>query len=212
MVDNTFATPINQRPVELGADLVVHSATKYLGGHADALGGILCGRRELIERVFRYREIAGASLHPSAAYLLIRGMKTLELRIQRHNHSALEISHFLEGHQKVDQVFYPGLESHPFHDVARRQMEGYGGVLSFSLEGGLGAVQAVLPRLKFAHMAANLGSVSTLAGPPSTTSHVELTAEQREVLGIPESLIRYSVGIENPEDLVADLEQALAGL
>ena len=212
MVDNTFATPVNQRPIELGADLVVHSATKYLGGHADALGGILCGRRELIERVFRYREIAGASLHPSAAYLLIRGMKTLELRIQRHNQSALEIASFLEGHEKVDEVFYPGLESHPFHDVARRQMEGFGGVLSFSLEGGFGAVPAVLPRLKFAHMAANLGSVSTLAGPPSTTSHVELTAEQREVLGIPESLIRYSVGIENPEDLVADLEQALAVL
>lgn len=212
MVDNTFATPINQRPIEHGSDLVVHSATKYLGGHADALGGILCGRHDLVERVFRYREIAGASLHPSAAFLLIRGMKTLELRIQRHNESALQIARFLEAHEKVDQVFYPGLESHPFHDVARRQMEGFGGVLSFSLEGGFEMVDALLPKLKFAHMAANLGSVSTLAGPPSTTSHVELTAEQREVLGIPESLIRYSVGIENPEDLMADLEEALAGL
>lgn len=212
LVDNTFATPINQRPIELGADLVVHSATKYLGGHADALGGVLCGHKELIERVFHYREIAGASLHPGAAYLLIRGMKTLELRVQRHNQSASEIAHYLQAHEKVDQVFYPGLESHPFHDVARRQMKGFGGVLSFSLEGGLETVRAFLPRLKFAHMAANLGSVSTLAGPPSTTSHVELTAEQRETLGIPESLIRYSVGIENPEDLVADLEQALAGL
>ena len=212
MVDNTFATPINQRPIELGADLVVHSATKFLGGHADALGGILCGRRDLVERVFHYREIGGASLHPSAAYLLIRGMKTLELRVERHNESALLVARFLEAHEKVDQVFYPGLESHPFHEVARRQMRGFGGVLSFSLVGGFEAVEAVLPRLKFAHMAANLGSVSTLAGPPSTTSHVELTAEQRQALGIPESLIRYSVGIENPEDLVADLEQALAGL
>lgn len=212
MVDNTFATPINQRPIELGADLVVHSATKFLGGHADALGGILCGRRDLVERVFHYREIGGASLHPSAAYLLIRGMKTLELRVERHNESALLVARFLEAHEKVDQVFYPGLESHPFHEVARRQMRGFGGVLSFSLVGGFEAVKAVLPRLKFAHMAANLGSVSTLAGPPSTTSHVELTAEQRQALGIPESLIRYSVGIENPEDLVADLEQALAGL
>jgi cystathionine gamma-synthase len=212
MVDNTFATPINQRPIELGADLVVHSATKYLGGHADALGGVLCGRGDLIEQVYRYREIAGASLHPTAAFLLIRGMKTLELRIERHNQSALRIARFLEGHEKVDEVFYPGLESHPFYEVARAQMKGFGGVLSFSLEGGLEAVPALLPRLKFAHMAANLGSVSTLAGPPSTTSHVELTVEQRQALGIPESLIRYSVGIENPEDLVADLEQALGGL
>jgi len=212
MVDNTFATPINQRPIELGADLVVHSATKYLGGHADALGGILCGRGDLVERVFRYREIAGASLHPSAAYLLIRGMKTLELRIHRHNESALQIARFLERHEKIERVFYPGLESHPFSEVARRQMKGFGGVLSFSLEGGFAAVAALLPRLSFAHMAANLGSVSTLAGPPSTTSHVELTAEQREALGIPESLVRYSVGIENPEDLIADLDQALAGL
>jgi cystathionine gamma-synthase len=212
MVDNTFATPINQRPIELGADLVVHSATKYLGGHADALGGVLCGRGDLIEQVFRYREIAGASLHPTAAFLLIRGMKTLELRIHRHNESALQIARFLEAHEKVDQVFYPGLESHPFHEVARRQMGGFGGVLSFSLLGGYESVRALLPRLRFAHMAANLGSVSTLAGPPGTTSHVELTVEQRQALGIPESLIRYSVGIENPEDLIVDLEQALAGV
>lgn len=139
-------------------------------------------------------------------------MKTLELRVLRQNENALQIARFLEAREKVDQVFYPGLESHPFHEVARRQMRGFGGVLSFSLVGGFEAVRAVLPRLRFAHMAANLGSVSTLVGPPSTTSHVELTAEQREVLGIPESLIRYSVGIENPEDLVADIEEALAGL
>jgi len=143
---------------------------------------------------------------------LIRGMKTLDLRIHRHNESALQIARFLERHEKIERVFYPGLESHPFSEVARRQMKGFGGVLSFSLEGGFAAVAALLPRLSFAHMAANLGSVSTLAGPPSTTSHVELTAEQREALGIPESLVRYSVGIENPEDLIADLDQALAGL
>jgi cystathionine gamma-synthase len=211
MVDNTFATPINQRPIELGADLVVHSATKYLGGHADALGGVLCGRRDLVEQVFRYREIAGASLHPTAAYLLIRGLKTLELRVSRHNESAMQIARYLESHEKTDAVFYPGLDSHPFREVARRQMSGFGGVLSFSLRGGYEAVRELLPRLKFAHMAANLGSVSTLVGPPSTTSHVELSVEQRQALGIPDSLIRYSVGIENPEDLVADLEQALTG-
>jgi len=210
IVDNTFATPINQRPIALGADLVVHSATKYLGGHADALGGVLCGRRDLVEQVFHYREIAGAALHPTAAFLLIRGLKTLELRVLRHNESALQIAHFLESHDKVDGVFYPGLKSHPRHEVARRQMSGFGGMLSFSLHGGYESVRVLLPQLKFAHMAANLGSVGTLAGPPSTTSHVELTVEQRRALGIPESLIRYSVGIENPEDLMADLEQALA--
>ena len=212
MVDNTFATPINQRPIALGADLVVHSATKYLGGHADALGGILCGRRDLVEQVFHSREIAGAALHPTAAFLLVRGLKTLELRVSRHNENALLIAHFLESHEKVDGVYYPGLESHPRFEVARRQMSGFGGVLSFSLHGGYEAVRALLPRLKFAHMAANLGSVSTLVGPPGTTSHVELTVEQRRALGIPQSLIRYAAGIENPEDLVADLEQALAAL
>ena len=189
---------------------MVHSATKYLGGHADALGGVLCGRRDLVERVFHYREIAGAALHPTAAFLLVRGLKTLELRISRQNESALQIARFLEFHDKVDGVFYPGLESHPHHDVARRQMSHFGGMLSFSLRGGYESVRTLLPRLRFAHMAANLGSVATLAGPPSTTSHVELTAEQRQALGIPESLIRYSVGIENAEDLMADLEQALA--
>lgn len=210
IVDNTFATPINQRPIALGADLVVHSATKYLGGHADALGGVLCGRRDLVDQVFHYREIAGAALHPTAAFLLIRGLKTLELRVLRHNESALQIANFLESHDNVDGVFYPGLKSHPLHKVARRQMSGFGGMLSFSLHGGYESVRALLPQLKFAHMAANLGSVGTLVGPPSTTSHVELTVEQRRALGIPESLIRYSVGIENVEDLMADLEQALA--
>jgi cystathionine gamma-synthase len=212
MVDNTFATPINQLPIVLGTDLVVHSATKYLGGHADALGGVLCGRKDLVEQVFRYREIAGAALHPTAAFLLIRGLKTLELRVSRQNENAMRIAQFLESHDKVDGVFYPGLESHPLHEVARQQMSGFGGVLSFSLHGGFESVRTLLPRLKFAHMAANLGSVATLAGPPSTTSHVELTQEQRQALGIPESLIRYAVGIENPEDLMADLEQALAAI
>jgi len=212
VVDNTFATPINQLPIVLGADLVVHSATKYLGGHADALGGVLCGRKDLVEQVFRYREVAGAALHPTAAFLLVRGLKTLELRVSRQNENAMRIAQFLESHDKVDGVFYPGLESHPLHDVARQQMSGFGGVLSFSLRGGYESVRTLLPRLKFAHMAANLGSVATLAGPPSTTSHVELTQEQRQALGIPESLIRYAVGIENPEDLMADLEQALAAI
>ena len=210
VVDNTFATPINQNPLELGAHLVIHSATKCLGGHADALGGIVCGSRELVERIFHFREINGASLDPMAAYLLLRGMKTLHLRIRHQNDSALEIARFLEGHPFVERVFYPGLESHEIHGIAKRQMRGFGGVLSFTLKGGFDAVRASLPRLRYAHLAANLGAVDTIAGPPATTSHVECTAEEREALGIPESLVRYSVGIEDTEDLIADLEQALA--
>jgi cystathionine gamma-synthase len=209
VVDNTFATPINQSPLELGAHLVIHSATKFLGGHADALGGIVCGPTEFIERIFHFREINGASLHPMAAYLLLRGMKTLHLRIRQQNESALNIARHLEQHPFVEQVFYPGLAGHENHDIAQRQMRGFGGVLSFKLQGGFDAVRVFLPRLRYAHMAANLGAVDTIAGPPATTSHVECSAEEREVLGIPESLVRYSVGIEDTEDLIADLEQAL---
>lgn len=209
VVDNTFATPVNQNPLTLGADLVVHSATKFLGGHSDAMGGLLCGSKELVETVFRFREITGASLHPESAYMIARGMKTLELRIERQNASALTIAQFLKAQPQVEDVFYPGLPSHPGHDVARSQMRGFGGVLSFSLRGGYESVARVLTSLKLVHRAASLGSVSTLAGPPRTTSHVELTAEQRQLLGIPEGLIRYSVGIENVEDLLQDLESAL---
>jgi len=211
-VDNTFASPINQRPLELGADLVVHSATKFLGGHSDALGGVLCGAQTLVDQVFRFREVNGAVLDPMAAYLLLRGMKTLELRVLRQNESALHLARFLGGHPAIDEVFYPGLESHPGHAVARRQMRGFGGVLSFSLRAGYDGLGPFLTRLRFAHLAASLGSVSTLVGPPSTTSHVEITAEQRRALGIPEGLVRYSVGIENVEDLQRDLEQALAAV
>ncbi|MDH4209143.1 MAG: cystathionine gamma-synthase family protein [Anaerolineae bacterium] len=209
VVDNTFATPINQNPLELGADLVVHSATKFLGGHADALGGVVCGSKELVERIFHFREINGASLDPMAAYLLLRGMKTLHLRIRQQNQGALQIAQWLEKQPAVEQVFYPGLGTHENHDIAVRQMRGFGGVLSFKLQGGLDAVKTFLPRLRYAHLAANLGAVDTIAGPPATTSHVECTAKEREALGIPEGLVRYSVGIEDPEDLLADLEQAL---
>jgi cystathionine gamma-synthase len=210
VVDNTFATPINQNPLQLGADLVLHSATKFLGGHADALGGVICGRKDLIERIYHFREINGATLEPMAAYLLLRGMKTLHLRVRQQNESALKIARFLASHPAVGRVFYPGLESHEGHEIARRQMRGFGGVLSFMLkENSFDAVRRFLPRLRLAHPAANLGAVETVVGPPATTSHVECTAEERAAMGIPESLIRYSVGIEDTEDLIADLEQAL---
>jgi len=211
VTDNTFATPINQRPLQLGSDLVIHSASKYLGGHADALGGIVCGPRELIRPIFHYREITGAALDPFAAYLLLRGLKTLALRVQRQNESAIKVAQFLEGHPAVAQVFYPGLASHPQHEIARKQMPGgFGGMLSFVLHGGYEQVKKFLPRLKFAHRAANLGAVETIVGPPATTSHVEVSPADRAAMGIPEALVRYSVGIEDVDDLISDLSQALA--
>ena len=212
VVDNTFATPILQNPLELGSDLVLHSATKFLGGHADALGGVVCGRTELIERIYHYREINGAALDPMAAYLLLRGMKTLQLRVRQQSQSALKIARYLATHEAVEEVFYPGLETHPQHEIARNQMSAFGGVLSFMVKGEFDAVRRFLPHLKYAHRAANLGAVETIAGPPATTSHVECTKEERAAMGIPEGLVRYSVGIEDPDDLIADLEQALAQL
>ncbi|MCA9963328.1 MAG: cystathionine gamma-synthase family protein [Anaerolineales bacterium] len=211
IVDNTFATPVNQRPLTLGADLVLHSATKFLGGHADALGGVICGDKDLVQQVYHFREINGATLHPMAAYLLLRGMKTLHLRVRQQNASAMQIARFLESHPAIERVFYPGLASHSGHTIAQKQMSGFGGMMSFMLkENSLDAVRRFLPRLRLAHAAANLGAVETIVGPPATTSHVECTAEERAAMGIPESLIRYSTGIEDVEDLLADLAQALA--
>jgi cystathionine gamma-synthase len=173
------------------------------------MGGLIAGKKELVQKVFQFREINGASLQADPAYMIARGMKTLELRIERQNESALKIAAFLKAHNKVNDVFYPGLETHKGHDIAKKQMRGFGGMMSFALNGGWNSVQKFLPALKLVHRAASLGSVSTLAGPPRTTSHVELTEAQRKQLGIPEGLIRYSVGIENGDDLLNDLDEAL---
>ncbi len=212
VVDNTFATPINQNPLQLGADLVLHSATKYLGGHADALGGAACGSAPLVKKLHHFREINGAALAPMDAYSLLRGMKTLALRVERQNESALTIARWLRTQPIIEQVNYPGLETHLHHDVARRQMRGFGGMLSFSLRGGLEAIREFLPRLRYAHRAANLGCVETVVGPPLVTSHVECTPEERAAAGIPEGLVRYSTGIEDVTDLLDDLKQALAAI
>jgi len=212
VVDNTFATPINQNPMELGADLVIHSATKYLAGHSHVLGGVVCGGEDLIETVYRHRELTGPSMQAHTAGLLLHSLKTLGLRVERHNENALALAHFLEGHPKVERVYYPGLESDPGYEIARRQMRGFGGVLSFALDGGLETIGRFLPRLRYAYMAANLGQVETIVGPPAVTSHVECTEEEMAAAGIPPGLVRYSVGIEDLEDLKADLEQALAVL
>jgi cystathionine gamma-synthase len=209
VVDNTFATPINQLPLSLDADLVIHSATKFLGGHGDVMGGVVCGRKDLVETIYRHRELTGPSMDPHSAFLLLRSLKTLAIRIQRHNENAFELARFLEQQPQVKRVYYPGLESHPGTNIAKKQMSGFGGVLSFELKGGYQAVSEFLPRLQYAYMAANLGQVETIAGPPSTTSHVELSSEERTAAGVPEGLIRYSVGIEDLEDLKVDLQTAL---
>ncbi|WP_406945138.1 cystathionine gamma-synthase family protein [Halobacillus sp. SY10] len=212
VVDNTFATPVNQNPLDLGADLVIHSATKFLGGHADALGGAVCGRKSLVEAIYHYREINGATLDPMAAYLLLRGMKTLKLRVEQQNKNAAAIAEHLKSFDLVEEVFYPGLLSHPNHQIAKQQMKGFGGMLSFAVKGGVATVRDLLPKLQFANRAANLGSVETVVGPSRTTSHVECTPEERAAMGIPEGLIRYSAGIEDIEDLKNDLSQAFQSL
>ena len=210
VVDNTFATPINTRPLTLGADLVLHSASKFLGGHGDVLGGVVAGSEELVHTVYALREIIGTGMDPHVAAMFLRSLKTLGLRVTQHNATAQAVAEHLAAHPKVDRVAYPGLPDHPGHDIAARQMAGFGGVLSFSLAGGMPAVEAVCASLRYAYLAANLGQVETIAGPPATTSHVELTAQERAEAGIPEGLIRYSVGIEDAADLIADLDQALA--
>lgn len=211
-VDNTFATPINQNPLSLGVDLVIHSATKFLGGHADALGGVACGRTELIEKIYHYREINGATMDPMAAYLLLRGTKTLHLRVRTQCDNAMKVASFLQTVDAVDEVFYPGLETHKHHEIAKRQMKQFGGMLSFSLKGGMDAVRIFLPKLQYANRAANLGAVETTVGPARTTSHVECSPEERATLGIPEGLVRYSAGIEEIDDLINDLKQAFESL
>ncbi len=210
VTDNTFSTPINTNPAEFGVDLVIHSATKFLCGHADALGGVVCGPSGLIKTINSFREINGAALHPMAAYLIVRGIKTLHLRVREQNRSALKIAGYLKTNPNIKEVLYPGLPGHKDHEIAKKQMRGFGGILSFTVTGGETRIKKVLDNLRLAKLAANLGAVETIAGIPATTSHVECSIEERKQLGIPEGLIRYSVGIEDPEDLIADLEQALS--
>ena len=208
VVDNTLATPINQNPLKLGADIVIHSATKFLCGHSDALGGLVCGDKKNVEKIFHFREINGSCLDPSPAYMILRGIKTLALRIERHNENALKLSEWLSKHKKISTVFYPGLSDHPDYDIARKQMRGFGGVLSFLIK-DMFSISKLISNLQFSHAAAHLGSVDTIIGPSNTTSHVENTPEERSKLGIPENLIRCSVGIEHIDDIIQDFDQAL---
>ncbi|MCK6370941.1 MAG: PLP-dependent aspartate aminotransferase family protein [Gammaproteobacteria bacterium] len=211
VVDNTFATPILQRPLEQGCDIVMHSATKYLGGHSDVLAGFLvAGTAELGERLHLLRSMAGGVAGPFDSYLILRGIKTLALRMERHCANAQALAGYLAGHPRVRRVHYPGLADHPHHALASRQMDGYGGMLAFEIEGGAGAARAFLDRLEVFTLAESLGGVESLAGYPATMSHSAMPAEQRRSAGIGDDLLRLSVGIEDPDDLLADLARALA--
>ena len=208
LIDSTFATPVNQRSLELGADLSLQSCTKYLAGHNDVLAGAISGRAPLIAAIRDLRGVLGGVLDPHAAYLLTRGLKTLSLRVERHNRTALQIAQWLESHRRVRRVFYPGLPSHPDHGIAREQMKGFGGVVSFLVEGGLREASRFVDACKLATIAPSLGAVETLIEQPALMSYFELSSEERAAIGIHDNLIRLAVGIEDPEDLIGDLAQA----
>lgn len=210
LADNTWASPWNTRPLELGIDAVIHSATKYLGGHSDVIAGAAMGSREWIDRIWPYLKIFGGCPSPHDAWLLHRGLKTLGLRVERQNASALALARFLDGHPRVSRVYYPGLPDHPGHDVAKRQMQGFGGMLSFEVEGGVDAGRTILESLRVITHAVSLGGIETLAVHPASTTHAPLTAEERRRADISDGLIRMSVGLEEPRDLIADLERAFA--
>lgn len=209
MIDGTFGTPINQRPSESGIDLVMHSGTKYLGGHTDLICGIVAGRSELIEKIRSTRTTLGNCMDPHASWLLVRGLKTLALRVARQNESALRVAEFLEQHAKVRRAHYPFLKSHPQYEVARRQMSGGGGMVSFEVEGTGEDARRVSEAMRLFTLAPSLGGAESLVSIPVLTSHAMIQPEQRAKMGVTEQMVRLSVGIENADDLIADLESAL---
>ncbi|HWE24764.1 MAG TPA: aminotransferase class I/II-fold pyridoxal phosphate-dependent enzyme [Myxococcales bacterium] len=209
LIDSTFATPVNQRSLELGADLSLQSCTKYFAGHNDVLAGAISGRAPLIAAIRDLRGVLGGNLDPHAAYLLLRGLKTLSLRVDRQNRTAQQVAEWLEKHDRVRRVFYPGLPSHPDHAIAHEQMKGFGGVVSFQVDGGLREASRFVDACKLATIAPSLGAVETLIEQPALMSYFELTSEERAAIGIHDNLIRLAVGIEDAEDLIADLGQAL---
>lgn len=209
IVDNTFATPINQRPLEYGIDIVVHSATKYLGGHSDVTAGVIVGSAAFIERAWRLHIVMGAVLSPFDAWLLLRGLRTLGLRVELHNQNALMLARFLESHPKIERVNHPGLESHPQHKLALQQMSGFTGVMSVELRGGYQTAERFIASLKLGSYAASLGGVETLVVHPAAMWGDTLTPAQRKAMEVGENLVRISVGLENERDLIDDFSQAL---
>jgi len=209
MLDATFASPINMKPLDLGVDVAIHSATKYLGGHHDITAGFLCCNRPFYEDFWTYRKILGGVMDPLTAFLVSRGLKTLELRVQRQNQSAMRVADFLENHAKIKSVYYPGLASHPDHEIAKRQLAGFGGMLSFEVDGDFNQTKAFMDRLKVIKLATSLGGVTSLANQSITNTHAALSPKDRAKAGISESLVRLSVGIEPVETLIDDLKKAL---
>jgi len=209
MIDGTFGTPINQHPAEYGFDLVMHSGTKYLSGHADLTCGVVGGRRDLIDQIHETRTTLGNCMDPHAAWLLIRGMKTLAVRVARQNDNAQRVAEFLEGHAQVRRVHYPWLKSHSQYTIAREQMSGGGGMVTFEVEGSGEDARRVSEAMRLFTLATSLGGVESLVSIPVLTSHAMISAEQRAEMGVTEQMVRLSVGIESVEDLIADLEQAL---
>lgn len=209
VVDNTFASPVNQSPLALGADLVIHSTTKYLGGHSDLTGGVVIGRGELLTPIWTWRKNLGQMMAPEVAFLLARSLRTLAVRVRHQNATAMAVAKFLQTHPKVKRANYPGLPDFPGHDVAASQMSGFGGMISFVHDGDAAATAAVVDKLKYFTIAASLGGVESLVTQPITTTHHGLTPEERDRRGIVDGLVRLSVGLEDAEDLIADLKQAL---
>lgn len=211
-IDSTFATPFNQRPLDFGIDLVIHSATKYLGGHNDLLAGVVVGSHGLISAIRDMQAMLGGIADPHTAYLLLRGMKTLGLRIRKQNDNGMAVARFLEGHPRVRRVYYPGLSSHPDYKIACQQMKGFGGVVSFEIDGDLQTTSTFIDRLQIPYIAPSLGGVETLIEQPALMSYYEMTSEERAAIGISDELIRLSLGVEDADDLIADLDQALSGI
>jgi cystathionine beta-lyase/cystathionine gamma-synthase len=209
LIDATFSTPVNQRPLEFGVDLVLHSCTKYLAGHNDILAGAVLGREELVEEIRALHKATGGVIDPHCCYLLLRGLKTFPLRMNAHNATATAVAQYLEAHPRIRRVYYPGLESHPHHDIAKAQMSGFGGVVTFETKGGIQDAKRFLDNLELCFIAPSLGGVETLITHPATVSYYDCTRKQRYALGITDTLIRLAVGVEDVDDIIADLDQAL---
>ena len=211
IVDNTFATPYMQKPLKLGADIVVHSVTKYINGHGDVIAGLVITNKELADQIrfVGLKDMTGAVLGPQDAYYIIRGMKTFEIRMERHCKNAKKVVEFLNKHLKIERVYYPGLETHPGHEIAKKQMKDFGAMISFELKGGFEAGKTLLNNLKLCSLAVSLGDTETLIQHPASMTHSPYTKEEREAAGITDGLVRLSVGLENVEDIIADLEQGL---
>jgi cystathionine gamma-synthase len=212
IIDSTFGTPVNQLPLEYGVDYVTHSATKYLGGHHDLLAGVVAGKKERIAALRDARGVLGGIVDPQNAYLLERGLKTLGLRVRQQNATAMRVAEFLEAHPAIERVWYPGLPSHPDHNVAARQMSGFGGVVSFEVRGDLETTSRFIDALEIPYIAPSLGGVDSLIEQPALMSFFEKTTEERLAVGIKDNLVRFAIGVEDADDLLADLAQALRTL